>query len=119
MLKPALISSKQQADERRIDPVQEYGNRFIQQGLFDEDETEVDLTDDTFMTCDTSIDPPRNGRVRCDFEIGVCDLKCEDGFKPVGCKSKTECLCNAEGCDWTTLGRNCICQSEKNNGLDR
>ena len=117
MLQTAILQQQEDVpDERRVDPMNDgiYGNRLIQQGLFAEDETEVDLLDepDQPQTCDFTIDPPRNGRVRCDFELGVCNLLCEEGHKPVGCKPRTECLCNSNGCDWTTLGRNCECQSE-------
>ena len=142
-MKPTLTEAESSPDERRADPVNNelyggrlvqqglfdddeadgagYGDRLMQEGLFEEDENEVDLAnqESSQKQCDATIDPPANGRVVCDFQFGVCSLKCDDGFKAVGCKSGTECLCNASGCAWTTLGRNCLCQSERSSLSDR
>ena len=143
-MKPSMSQAEGSPDERRADPVNNelYGNRLVQQGLFDDDkadgisgygdrlmqeglfeydENEVDLAnqESSQKQCDATIDPPANGRVSCDFAMGVCSLKCETGFKAVGCKSGTECLCNASGCAWTTLGRNCLCKSEQSDSSDR
>ena len=145
-MKPSLSQADSSPDERRADPVNNelYGNRFVQQGLFDDDETEsqtdgtygdrlmqeglfeydeneVDLAnqESSQKQCDATIDPPANGSILCDFKMGVCSLKCQSGFKAVGCKSGTECLCNASGCAWTTLGRNCMCKSERSAFSDR